>query len=73
MAVQVGHSKIVNAVSHEILRQFGKTHMDIADHVMYCLPAGAFGGVGYAIMNRGLSVYNDKLCTSVSTQMHEVG
>ncbi|CAJ1954132.1 unnamed protein product [Cylindrotheca closterium] len=47
--------------------------MDIADHVMYCLPLGAFGGVGYSIMNRGLSVYNDKLCTSVSTQMHEVG
>lgn len=73
MAVEVGHSKIVNAVSQEIVRQFGRTHMDIADHVMYCLPEGAFGGVGYAIMNRGLSVYNDKLCTSVSTQMHEVG
>jgi hypothetical protein len=73
MSVNVGHSKIVNAVSQEINRQFGMTHVDIADHVMYCLPHGAFGGVGYAIMNGGLSVYNDKLCTSVSTQMHEVG
>ena len=73
MAVDVGHSKIVNAVSREINRQFGMTHVNIADHVMYCLPEGAFAGVGYAIMNRGLSVYNDKMCTSVSTQMHEVG
>lgn len=73
LAVNVGHSKIVNAVSREIHRQFGMTHDDIADHVMYCLPEGAFGGVGFAIMNRGLSVYNDKMCTSVSTQMHEVG
>ncbi|CAJ1954131.1 unnamed protein product [Cylindrotheca closterium] len=73
MAVNVGHSKIVNAVSQEINRQFGMSHVDIADHVMYCLPNGAYGGVGFALMNRGLSVYNDKLCTSVSTQMHEVG
>jgi len=73
MPVEVGHKKLVNAVSQEINRQFGMTHMAIADHVMYCLPEGAFNGVGYAIMNRGLSVYNDKLCTSVSTQMHEVG
>ncbi|CAJ1949103.1 unnamed protein product [Cylindrotheca closterium] len=73
MTVEVGHSKIVNAVSQEILRQFDKTHMDIADHVMYCLPIGAMDGVAYAIMNRGLSVYNDKFCTSVSAQMHEIG
>jgi len=73
VAVNVGHKTIVNAVSREINRQFGMTHVAIADHVMYCLPDGAFGGVGYAIMNRGLSVYNDKICTSVSTQMHEVG
>jgi hypothetical protein len=25
------------------------------------------------VMNRGLSVYNDDLCTSVSSQMHEIG
>ena len=73
LPVNAGHKKIVNAVSAEINRQFGMTHVEIADHVMYCLPQGAFGGVGYAIMNRGLSVYNDRMCTSVSTQMHEVG
>lgn len=73
LATNVGHNHIVNAVSAEINRQFGITHVDIANHVLYCLPSGAFGGVGYAVVNRGLSVYNDKLCTSVSTQMHEVG
>lgn len=73
LPIEVGHTKLVNAVSQEIIRQFGMTRMDIADHVMYCLPEGAFNGVGYAIMNKGFSVYNDKLCTSASTQMHEVG
>eukprot|EP00980_Cylindrotheca_fusiformis_P025019 scaffold12924_cov107-Cylindrotheca_fusiformis.AAC.1 len=70
---EAGHSRMVNAVSDEIYRQFRVTVGGIADHVMYCLPKGTFDGVGYAVMNRGLSVYNDDLCTSVSSQMHEVG
>jgi hypothetical protein len=70
---EAGHSRIVNAVSEELLLQFQLTVGSIADHVMYCLPKGTFDGVGYAVMNRGLSVYNDLLCTSVSSQMHEIG
>lgn len=70
---EVGHSQMVNAVTQELDREFGATMQSIADHVMYCLPQGTFNGVGYAIMNGVLSVFNDKLCTSVSTQMHEVG
>lgn len=70
---EAGHSRMVNAVSEEIYRQFQLTVGSIADHVMYCLPKGTFDGVGYAVMNRGLSVYNDDLCTSVSSQMHELG
>jgi len=45
-----------------------------ADHVMYCLPPGTSGGwIAYAYLNNWLSVYNDKWCQSLSTQMHEVG
>jgi hypothetical protein len=70
---EAGHSRMVNAVSDKLRSQFGLTVGAIADHVMYCLPKGTFDGVGYAVMNRGLSVYNDDLCTSVSSQMHEIG
>lgn len=73
LPVSVGHPIIVNAVSEILIREFGITQSRIADHVLYCLPKGVFSGVAYAIMNRGLSVYNDKLATSVSVQMHEVG
>jgi len=73
LPIEVGHSTMVNAVSQELSREFGLTMDGIADHVMYCLPKDTYNGVGYAVMNRGLSVYNDKLCTSVSTQMHEIG
>ncbi|CAJ1954133.1 unnamed protein product [Cylindrotheca closterium] len=73
LPVEVGHSTMVNAVSQELDREFGMTMHSIADHVMYCLPKGNYNGVGFAIMNGGLSVFNDKLCTSVSTQMHEIG
>eukprot|EP00526_Cylindrotheca_closterium_P005627 CAMPEP_0113612982 /NCGR_PEP_ID=MMETSP0017_2-20120614/6398_1 /TAXON_ID=2856 /ORGANISM="Cylindrotheca closterium" /LENGTH=579 /DNA_ID=CAMNT_0000522069 /DNA_START=28 /DNA_END=1764 /DNA_ORIENTATION=+ /assembly_acc=CAM_ASM_000147 len=73
MPVQVGSNTIVNEVSRTIEEEFGTTVDGIASHVMYCLPEGALSGVGYAIMNGVLSVYNNELCTSVSTQMHEVG
>lgn len=73
MPTEVGHSTMVNEVSQELNREFGLSVNEIADHVLYCLPPGTFNGVGYALMNRGLSVFNDKLCTSVSTQMHEIG
>lgn len=73
MPVQVGHSTMVNEVSRRILEEFGLTTVGIANHVMYCLPEGAYTGTGFAIMNKGLSVYNDEICTSVSAQMHEVG
>ena len=69
----IGSASMVNAVSEALIREFGVTRSEIADHVMYCLPKGTFNGVAFAIINRGLSVYNDVLCTSVSTQMHEFG
>lgn len=71
--VQVGQMTIVNEVTKTLEEEFGTSFAGIADHVMYCLPRGAWNGVGYAVMNGELSVYNDDLCTSVSAQMHEVG
>lgn len=73
MPVQVGHATMVNAISQELVRQFGKTRDTIAHHVMYCLPPGTMHGVAYGYYNEGLSVYNDDWCTSVSAQMHEIG
>ena len=44
------------------------------DHVMLCLPPDALGTwVAYAYINSFLSVYKDKWCTYISSQMHEVG
>ncbi|CAJ1954136.1 unnamed protein product [Cylindrotheca closterium] len=71
--VSVGHSAMVNAVSTALRNEFGMTRKNIADHVMYCLPPGTFGGVGYAYVNEGLSIFNDVWCTSVTSQLHEVG
>ncbi|KAL3935128.1 MAG: hypothetical protein SGBAC_009290 [Bacillariaceae sp.] len=70
---QVGYMTLVNEVSKKLIDEFGMAFTGIANHVMYCLPEGAFGGVGYAIMNGALSVYDNEMCTSVSSQMHEVG
>lgn len=50
----------------------GKPHY--ADHVMYCLPPGTKDNwLAYAYVNSWLSVYNDKWCKYLSTQMHEIG
>ncbi|GFH49871.1 hypothetical protein CTEN210_06347 [Chaetoceros tenuissimus] len=45
----------------------------IANHVMYCLPAGTMNGIAYANINNWRSVYSDNWCTYVSAQAHEVG
>jgi len=73
LPVNVGHFAMVNAISQAIRNEFGMTRQTIADHIMYCLPPGAFGGVGYGYVNEGLTVFNDEWCTSVTSQMHEIG
>ena len=40
----------------------------IANHVMYCLPAGTMSGIAYANINNWRSVYSDNWCTFVSAQ-----
>lgn len=47
---------------------------DDYDHVMICLPPGTNGNwIAYAYVSSWLSIYNDKMCSSMSAQMHEVG
>mmetsp|Transcript_23304 Transcript_23304/g.50961 ORF Transcript_23304/g.50961 Transcript_23304/m.50961 type:complete len:612 (+) Transcript_23304:225-2060(+) len=51
----------------------GGSLSDKFDIVMYCLPAGSGDWIAYAYINGRDSVYNNKWCGMVSTQMHEVG
>ncbi|VEU38829.1 unnamed protein product [Pseudo-nitzschia multistriata] len=43
------------------------------DLVIYCLPPGTGRWIAYAYINGRDSVFNNKWCGMVSTQMHEVG
>ena len=47
----------------------------LANRVMYCLPANTIedDGIAYAFLNSWLSVYSNNWCTSMSTQVHELG
>lgn len=69
----VGDRNMVNAVNTELNRQFLTHSANLANHVMYCLPPGTTGRIAYAYINGYRSVYNDRYCSSVSIQMHEVG
>lgn len=62
------------AITEELKAQFGVTNPNqLADHVMYCLPANTMGGIGYAYINSWNSVYSNEWCTYVSIQLHEIG
>jgi len=43
------------------------------DLVLYCFPPGTGDWVAYAFVNHKFSFYNNKWCSSVSSQLHEVG
>jgi len=65
-----------NDVTNALKTQFGVgSPTALANHVMYCLPAGtiANGGLAYAYINSWNSVFNNQWCTYVSAQMHEIG
>ena len=58
------------------------TNLDEVDHVIFCMPEGStfpyksgasFGWMAYAMKPGKFSYYNNNWCTSLSTQMHEVG
>ena len=62
------------AITEELKAQFGVTNPNqLADHVMYCLPANTMNGIAYAYVNSWNSVYSNEWCTYVSGQLHEIG
>jgi hypothetical protein len=63
-----------NAITDALKENFGVSSPGaLADHVMYCLPAGTMDGVAYAYVGSWMSVYSDKWCGSNTAQMHEIG
>jgi hypothetical protein len=74
MSTNEGDSAMRNAITSALNQNFGQsspTHL--ADHVMYCLPAGTMIGIAYAYVNSWNSVYNNEWCDYMSVQMHEIG
>ena len=62
------------AITAALNAQFGvSSPTQLADHVMYCLPAATMSGIAYAYINSWNSVYSNQWCTYVSAQMHEIG
>jgi hypothetical protein len=73
MSTSKGDSAMQNAITAGLNENFGVNSPGaLADHVMYCLPAGTMWGA-YAYVNHWLSVYNNKECEYLSGQMHEMG
>jgi hypothetical protein len=62
-----------NAITAALNENFGVSPSNLADHVMYCLPAGTMSGIAYAYINSWNSVYSNQWCNYVSAQMHEIG
>jgi hypothetical protein len=74
MSTKRGHEAMRNAITSALNENFGvRSPYVLADHVMYCLPAGTMDGVAYAFIGSWMSVYSDKWCGSPSAQMHEIG
>jgi hypothetical protein len=67
------HAVMREAITVRLKENFGVNAKNLADHVMYCLPAGTMDGLAYAYVNHWLSVYSDEWCNFVSAQMHEIG
>jgi hypothetical protein len=72
--IAAGDSAIRNAVTTKINSVFGVTIPNkLANHVMYCMPSRAMiNKTAYAYVNSWNSVYNNKFCSMLSAQMHEV-
>jgi hypothetical protein len=69
-----GDAAMRNAITAALNENFGvSSPAALADHVMYCLPAGTMHGIAYAMIGSWMSVYSDQWCESLSGQMHEIG
>ena len=70
----VSDATVRNAVLAQATAELGAHPRLLADHVMLCLPPGTAGGwIAYAYANSWMSAYNDKWCSYVSAQIHELG
>lgn len=68
-----GDATMRNEITSALNTQFGvASPSSLANHVMYCLPAGTLSGIAYAYINSWMSVYSNQWCNYVSAQMHEV-
>jgi len=54
-------------------QQLGDLEDDRYDLVMFCMPPGTGNWLAYALINNKFSFYNNKWCSSVTAQLHEVG
>ncbi|KAL3760237.1 hypothetical protein ACHAWU_001747 [Discostella pseudostelligera] len=73
-SISAGDGVIRNEVTTKLNSVFGVgSPVELADHVMYCLPTGTLAGIAYAYINSWNSVYSNEWCNSVSSQMHEIG
>lgn len=62
---------IRNAVTSQLKTLFGVNALNLADHVMYCLPPlSSNWGIAYAYIDSWNSVYSNEWCRYLSTQMH---
>lgn len=69
-----GDSTIRNLVTSKLNAMFNVSNPNqLANHVMYCMPPGAMGGIAYAYINSWNSVYSNQWCNYPSGQMHELG
>jgi hypothetical protein len=72
-SISAGDSVIRNEVTTKLNSVFGVgSPVELANHVMYCMPSGTMSGIAYAYINSWNSVYSNEWCNYVSAQMHEV-
>ncbi|CAJ1928705.1 unnamed protein product [Cylindrotheca closterium] len=72
---QIGDMRMTNRINSKLKEEFGMGVRELADHIMYCMPPGTMSewAVAYGWMNSYATVFNDAVCSEVSTQMHEIG
>jgi hypothetical protein len=69
-----GDRTMRNAITAALNQNFGvSSPTKLANHVMYCLPAGTMTGIAYAFINGWNSVFSNEWCGYVSVQVHEIG
>jgi hypothetical protein len=74
MSTNDGDYGMRNAITAALNENFDvSSPAQLADHVMYCLPAGTMSGIAYAYVDSWMSVYSNEWCGYVSVQMHEIG